>query len=86
LLVSSKKSKFFCEVIIFYLKRIPLQNFKINFQEIPWESPLPGARFKAFEQDGTKLRLVEFTSEFIEPDWCRKGHIGYVLSGSMKID
>ena len=63
-----------------------MQNCKVNFHEISWKHPLPGARYKAFEQDGRKLRLVEFTNELVEPDWCRKGHIGYVLSGSMEID
>ncbi|MHC4457649.1 MAG: cupin domain-containing protein, partial [Planctomycetota bacterium] len=24
--------------------------------------------------------------EFVEPDWCRKGHIGYILEGQMEID
>jgi mannose-6-phosphate isomerase-like protein (cupin superfamily) len=42
---------------------------------------VPGLRFKAFEQEGRKLRLAEFTSEFREEDWCRKGHVGYVLEG-----
>jgi ethanolamine utilization protein EutQ (cupin superfamily) len=63
-----------------------LQNYKVNFDAIPWEHPLPGARFKAYERDGKKLRLVEFTSELVEPDWCLKGHIGYVVSGSMDIN
>lgn len=42
---------------------------------------MPGVRFKAFEHHGRKLRLVEFTRGFQEPDWCRRGHIGYVLEG-----
>jgi quercetin dioxygenase-like cupin family protein len=32
------------------------------------------------------MRLVEFTSEFVEPYWCEKGHIGLVLSGTLEID
>ena len=63
-----------------------MNQYKILFQNIPWESPLPGARFKAYEQDGKRLRLVEFTEELVEPDWCRKGHIGYVLEGAMEIN
>jgi quercetin dioxygenase-like cupin family protein len=42
---------------------------------------MPGVRFKAVEQDGRRLRLVEFLRGFKEPDWCRKGHTGYVLEG-----
>ena len=43
-------------------------------------------RFKAFEQDGRKLRLAEFTRDFVEADWCTQGHVGYVLAGRMEID
>ncbi|MGH7973361.1 MAG: cupin domain-containing protein [Limisphaerales bacterium] len=55
--------------------------YRINWDCLPWITPMPGVRFKAFEQDGRKLRLVEFARGFKEPDWCRKGHIGYVLKG-----
>jgi quercetin dioxygenase-like cupin family protein len=48
--------------------------------------PLPGARFKAYKHDGKLLRLVEFTKKLVEPDWCKKGHIGYVLNGEMEIN
>ena len=30
--------------------------------------------------------MVEFTHEFVEPHWCEKGHIGFVLSGELEID
>ena len=29
---------------------------------------------------------MEFTREFVELDWCRKAHIGYVLEGELEID
>lgn len=58
---------------------------KVNFSEIPWERPAPGVRFKAVSRDGRKLRLVEFTSDFLEPDWCTKGHVGYLLEGELEI-
>ena len=63
-----------------------MEQYKIDFESMAWEVPARGARFKAFEQDGRKLRLVEFSKEFIEPDWCTKGHIGYILEGQMEID
>ncbi len=53
---------------------------------MPWESPAAGVKFKAYERDARKLRLVEFSKEFVEPDWCTKGHIGYILEGQMEID
>jgi quercetin dioxygenase-like cupin family protein len=63
-----------------------MQEYKIDFKSIPWESPLNGVRFKAYQQDGRKLRLVEFYKEFVEPDWCTKGHITYILEGQCEID
>lgn len=29
---------------------------------------------------------MEFTSEFIEPHWCEKGHIGLILEGRLEVD
>ncbi|MHC4423879.1 MAG: cupin domain-containing protein [Planctomycetota bacterium] len=63
-----------------------MEQYKIDFESMEWEEPADGVRFKAYEQDGRKLRLVEFSKEFVEPDWCTKGHIGYVLEGQMEID
>ncbi len=63
-----------------------MEQYKIGFQSIEWQTPAAGVKFKAYEQSGKKLRLVEFTTEFMEPDWCMKGHIGYVLEGQMEID
>ena len=45
-----------------------MEQYRINFESIQWESPAEGVRFKAYEQGGKKLRLVEFSKEFVEPD------------------
>ena len=58
----------------------------INFDAIQWQSTLPGARFKAYREDGKQIRLVEFSSEFVEPDWCEKSHVGFVLEGTLEVD
>ncbi len=58
----------------------------VDFQKIEWTSALEGARAKVFEKDGRKFRLVEFSRELKEPDWCLKGHIGYILEGTLNID
>jgi len=59
---------------------------KIDFESLPWQSSLPGARYKLHREGARQLRLVEFTSEFVEPLWCEKGHIGMVLAGTLEID
>ena len=61
-------------------------SFKVDFDALPWQSSLPGARSKVHRDGAKQLRLVEFTSEFVEPDWCEKGHVGLVVSGALEID
>lgn len=59
---------------------------RVEFDRLEWQSPLPGARFKAHRDHGRQLRMVEFTAEFVEPVWCEKGHVGVVLEGELEID
>jgi len=63
-----------------------MKQYRIDFESVEWEMPADGVRFKAYEQDGKKLRLVEFGRNFVEPDWCTKGHIGLILEGQIEID
>ena len=63
-----------------------MDEFNIPFAQMPWQESGPGVRTKNFIQGDRKLRIVEFSPEFIEPDWCVKGHSGYVLSGDMEIE
>lgn len=63
-----------------------MNEYRVDFESMPWEQPAAGVRFKAFERDGQKLRLAEFTKKFMEADWCTRGHIGYVVEGEMEID
>ena len=58
----------------------------IDFEGIPWETPVAGLRMKSTERFGLCLRLVEVSSDFKEPDWCLKGHYGYVLEGELEIN
>lgn len=63
-----------------------MEQYRVVFESMEWETPAEGVRFKAYEQGGRKLRLIEFDREFVEPDWCKKGHIGYILEGQIEID
>lgn len=62
------------------------EQYKIDFESLPWEAPAPGVRYKKCRRNGQQLRLVEFTKEFVEADWCVKGHAGYVLEGVIAVD
>ena len=63
-----------------------MSQFKVNFDDMKWESSQAGARFKVFRQNGKQIRFVEFTEDFIEEDWCIKSHISFVLEGELEID
>lgn len=58
----------------------------INFDSLQWESHLPSARFKAYREGARQIRLLEFSSDFVEPVWCEKGHVGFVLEGTLEVD
>jgi len=57
---------------------------RIDFDSLTWQSPMGGLRFKAYEHEGKRLRLVEYTMQ-MEPHWCEKGHIGLLLEGRLQI-
>ena len=59
---------------------------KIAFDKIPWESPAAGVRVKKVVSGENQVRLVKFSEGFVEAEYCRKGHIGYVVEGSMRLD
>ena len=61
-----------------------MMGYRIDLNELSWESPMEGLRFKAFQHQGRRLRLVEYTKE-MELHWCEKGHIGYIIEGRFEI-
>ena len=63
-----------------------MEQYKIDFESIPWQEPASGVRFKEYHQGGKQIRLVEFARGFVETDWCTKGHIGYILDGQLEIN
>ena len=63
-----------------------METYRILFDQIEWHSPQPGVRFKVRRDESKQVRLVEFTSEFVEAEWCEKGHAGFVLTGELEVD
>jgi quercetin dioxygenase-like cupin family protein len=59
---------------------------KVVFDALEWQEGLPGARFKAYGDGRKRMRLLELSAGFVEPDWCDKGHAGIVLAGELEID
>ncbi len=63
-----------------------MSQFRVIFDELEWQDGIRGARFKVHSENGKQVRLLELTSDFVEPDWCEKGHSGMVLRGDLEID
>lgn len=63
-----------------------MDQYLINFKNVKWENPTLGIHSKTYIKDNQKIRLIEFSDEFVEKDWCTNGHIGYVLEGRISIN
>ncbi len=63
-----------------------MEKYKVLFESLDWQPTIAGARFKVYRDGAKQVRLLELTSEFVEPDWCEKGHTGLVLKGELEID
>ena len=61
-----------------------MTQYRADFETIPWEIHAVGIRGKVHFCNGKRLRLAEFTQD-VEPHWCERGHMGYVLDGRMEI-
>ena len=59
---------------------------KIDLSNLDWEETSLFLRSKSFEQANKKVRVVEIKKGLDHPDWCKTGHIGYVLEGEFDID
>ena len=58
----------------------------IRFEKLEWDRPKKGVCQKVHSEGAISMRLLRFSDDFVEVDWCLKGHIGLVLQGEMKID
>lgn len=59
---------------------------KEKFAEIHWEKPAIGMKEKSLTSNGSKIRLIEFTKDFYEKEWCTSSHLGFILSGTLHIE
>ena len=61
---------------------------QIDFASLAWDgwNSETLARVKMAEADGYELRLFELGPGFVEPNWCTRGHLGFVVSGQYITD
>lgn len=62
-----------------------MNRYRIDFLNTPWDESVTGVRMKVYRESKTQIRLVEFSSGFVESEWCRLRHIGYVLDGRLEV-
>ena len=62
------------------------QCYAARFASMDWENPGPKVRRKLHKVADRQLRVVEFEKDLEHPEWCRTGHIGYVLQGTLKLE
>lgn len=63
-----------------------MKKLLINFNAIDWEIPSTGVKQKIYSEGNSRLRLIRFSDDFVEEEWCLKGHQGYVIEGEMEIN
>jgi quercetin dioxygenase-like cupin family protein len=56
-------------------------SYLVEFDKMEWQEPAIGLRYKSFVDGMQQMRMVEFSEGFVELDWCKKGHAGYVIDG-----
>lgn len=61
-----------------------MTDYRVDFESLEWESPIPGVRHRFVTEGEQKLRLVEYTKE-MDPHWCSRGHLGMILEGRFEI-
>ncbi|MFT3924315.1 MAG: nuclear transport factor 2 family protein [Myxococcales bacterium] len=59
--------------------------YRVDFDSLPWESPMPGVRHKVVSCEASALRLVEYSQE-MPPHACERGHAGQILSGRLQVE
>jgi hypothetical protein len=62
-----------------------MQDYRIDFESLPWESTMGGVRQRVIAHSGKKLRLIEYTKAMLL-HLCAKGHYGYILKGRFEIE
>ena len=63
-----------------------MKDYSIEFEAIPWQKATEGIKYKEFNYENKKIKLVEFNEKLVEKEWCKKGHFGYVLEGIAEVE
>jgi len=68
---------------------LPAQFTTCNWDEVP-ETEHPGETGAAFwktqQYDGVRVRIVRYTPGYLADHWCKRGHVLFVMSGSLETE
>jgi quercetin dioxygenase-like cupin family protein len=57
-----------------------------SFSEMPWQQVSDLARQKLIDNGEKRVRLLDLHAGFQEPEWCKRGHTGYIIDGTLHIE
>ena len=58
----------------------------IPFGEIDWVDDVPGIRARERHVDDRRWAMVEYAQGARREQWCRDGHLGFVLQGAISYE
>ncbi|MBV8710455.1 MAG: cupin domain-containing protein [Solirubrobacterales bacterium] len=58
----------------------------IPLGEITWADDVPGIRAREQHVDGRRWAIVEYAQGAWREQWCRDGHLGFVLEGAIRYE
>ena len=58
----------------------------VRFESLEWKSPADRVRQKIGTLGAQRVRLLEMQHGLEHPEWCTRGHAGYVLEGDLTLE
>ena len=62
------------------------QDYIVRFADVEWQSPGEFMRHKVFDCGAQRMRVMELQRGMQHPEWCPKGHAGYILEGKLSLE
>ncbi|MEY5040866.1 MAG: hypothetical protein RLZZ414_401 [Bacteroidota bacterium] len=64
------------------MSNIPFQTIDwTSIEKVEYKGEIGVAFWQTIQFDGLRIRLVEYSSEYLADHWCQKGHIVHCLDG-----
>ena len=57
-----------------------------RFADIQWQQVSDVARQKLIDNGEKRVRLLDLQAGFQEQEWCKRGHTGYIIAGTLHME